>query len=91
MRVRWTESAARDLATICDYIEEHDGAEAARTVALRIYARSSSLPQFPHVGRPGRKKGTRELVIYGSPFLAIADVTAEGFFPIPIPRLLWHN
>ena len=37
MRIRWTEPAARDLTNICDYTEEHDGPEAARRAALRIY------------------------------------------------------
>jgi toxin ParE1/3/4 len=72
MRVRWTEPTA-----ICDYIKEHDGAEAARKVALRIYERLSSLPQFPHVGRLGQKKGTRELVISGLPFLAVYRVRQD--------------
>lgn len=34
MRIRWTEPAASDLTSICDYINEHDGPEAARRVAL---------------------------------------------------------
>ena len=77
MRVRWTEAAARDLTAICDYIQVHNGAEAARKVALCIYEQVSSLPQFPHIGRPGRKNGTRELVIRGLPFLAIYRVDEE--------------
>ena len=77
MRVRWTEPAARDLTAICDYIEEHDGPVAARKVALRIYERLSSLRQFPNVGRTGQKKGTREMVIPGLPFLAVYRVHDE--------------
>jgi len=37
MRVRWTEPAAADLTAICDYIDEHDGPERARRVAITIY------------------------------------------------------
>jgi len=77
VRVRWTELAARDLTAICDYIEEHDGPAAARKVALRIYERISSLRQFPHVGRTGQKKDTRELVIPGLPFLAVYRVRED--------------
>jgi toxin ParE1/3/4 len=66
-------------------LKEHSGAEAARKVALRIYERVSSLPQFPHVGRPGKKNGTRELVIHGLPFLAIYRV---GEDLIEIVRIL---
>jgi hypothetical protein len=56
MRIRWTEPAAHDLTLICDYIEEHDGPEAARKVALRIYEGIGRLNPFPYRGRPGRKK-----------------------------------
>jgi len=71
MRIRWTEPAARDLTDICDYIEQHDGPARAHRVAVTIYEGVSSLPRFPHRGRPGRKVGTRELVFPGLPFLAI--------------------
>jgi plasmid stabilization system protein ParE len=71
MRIRWTEPAARDLTNtnICDYTEEHDGPEAARRVALRIYEGVGALLKFPHRCRPGRKPGARELVFSGLPFL----------------------
>ena len=36
MRIRWTEPAAADLTGICDYIDEHDGPERARRVAITI-------------------------------------------------------
>jgi plasmid stabilization system protein ParE len=74
MRIRWTEPAARDLTNICDYTEDHDGPEAARRAALRIYEGLSSLTQFPRRGRPGRSPGTRELVFTGLPFLAVYRV-----------------
>ena len=62
MRIRWTDPAARDLTHICDYIDERDGPQTARRVALTIHQGVSSLTQFPHRGRPGRKLHTRELV-----------------------------
>jgi toxin ParE1/3/4 len=71
MRIRWTEPAARDLTGVCDYAQEHHGPEAARKLALRIYEAVGSLPQFPYLGRLGRKPGTRELVLSGSPFLVV--------------------
>ena len=77
MRIRWTQPAARDLTKICDYITEHDSAANARRVALSIYQRVSSLRQFPERGRPGRKKGTREFVLGGLPYLAIYRVEHE--------------
>ena len=77
MRLQWTELAKHDLSVICDYTEQHDGAEAGRQLVLRIYDRLSTLSQFPHAGRPGRKRGTRELVFLGLPFLAIYRVRED--------------
>jgi len=71
MRTRWTEPVARDLTSVCDYTQEHNGPEAARKLALRIYEAVGFLPRFPHLGRLGRKPGTRELVLSGSPFLVV--------------------
>ncbi|HZM12242.1 MAG TPA: type II toxin-antitoxin system RelE/ParE family toxin [Candidatus Limnocylindrales bacterium] len=85
MRIRWTEPAAHDLTHICDYTEEHDGPAAARRVALTIYQGVSSLTQFPHRGRQGRKVGPRELVFSGLPFLAVYRIRAEV---IEINRIL---
>ena len=85
MRIRWTEPAARDLTNICDYTEEHNGPEAARRTALRIYKCVSTLAQFPRRGRPGRKPGTRELVFPGLPFLAVYRVGEEV---VEIDRIL---
>lgn len=77
MHIRWTESAGHDLSVLCDYTEQHDGAEAGRRLARRIYERLGTLKQFPRAGRPGRKRGTRELVFLGLPFLAIYRVREE--------------
>ena len=77
MRIRWTTLAADDLTHICDYIEEHDGSNASRRVALAIVEGVGSLGRFPHRGRPGRKAGTRELVVSGLPFIVIYRVGAE--------------
>lgn len=54
MLIRWTEPAARDLTTICDYVKENGSTTAARSVALSIHARIASLAEFPEMGRPGR-------------------------------------
>jgi len=71
MRIRWTDPAVRDLTCICDYIRDHNAPAAARRVALTLYQSTNTLAQFPSSGRPGRKSGTRELVIHGLPFLAV--------------------
>lgn len=85
MRVRWTQPAALDLTGICDYTQEHHGPEAGRKLALRIFEAIGALPQFPHLGRLGRKPCTRELVLSGSPFIAIYRVRKDG---VEIARIL---
>jgi len=85
MRVRWTPAAAQDLTRICDYIEEHTSAAAARRVALTIYEGVNSLARFPHLGHPGRKPETRELIFPGLPFLAIYRLRGEA---VEINRIL---
>lgn len=85
MRIRWTEPAARDLTNICDYTREHNGPEAARKLALRVYEAVGSLLKFPHIGRGGRKRDTRELVISGIPFLAVYRVRQDV---IEVARIL---
>ena len=71
MRIRWTEPAARDLTSICDYIRDHDAPGTARRVALTMLEGVKSLARFPNRGRPGRRQGTPELVLPHLPFLAI--------------------
>lgn len=70
-RVRWTQPAARDITNICDYIKEHDSAESARRLGLAVFKAVSSLDRFPRRARPGRKAGTRELVLPGLPYLVV--------------------
>lgn len=74
MRIRWTQAAVSDLTEICDYVGDHDGPEAARKIANRIYDALNGLVAFPQLGRPGRRAGTRELLFPGLPFLAIYRV-----------------
>ena len=85
MRIRWTDAAARDLTGICDYISEHAGPATARRIALRIYNEIGLLKDSPHLGRSGRKTGTRELVFSSLPYLAIYRIREDV---IEINRIL---
>ena len=73
MRVRWTTDAAYDLERICDYIAE-SRPESARQVAQSVVDRIGTLETFPHLGRPGRVQGTREIAFPPLPFVAIYEV-----------------
>ena len=73
MRVRWTADAADDLERIWDYIAE-TRPESARRVAQSLVERIGTLETFPHIGRPGRVQGTREIAFPPLPFVAIYEV-----------------
>lgn len=78
MIIRWTDAAVRDFTQICDYIEEHRSAAAARPVALSIHHGIDLLAQFPEYGRTGRKPDTRELVFGGLPYLAVYRIHRDA-------------
>lgn len=73
MRVRWTTTAADDLAHIVEYICK-DKPAAARRVAQTIYRTIARLGKFPHVGRADN---TRELVFSPWPYIAVYENAAQ--------------
>lgn len=85
MHLRWTQPAARDLTSICDYIQQHGSTAVARRVALSIHEGVLALSKFPERGRPGRKSGTRELVLPGLPYLAVYRIHGDA---VEILRIL---
>jgi len=84
MQLRWIEGAAQDLEHIANYLFEHAPARAAELVR-QIYDAPFALLQFPHRGRPGRKKGTRELVLAPLPYIVVYRI-ADGM--IHVVRML---
>jgi len=68
MKLRISEPAILSLTTIRDHIAKDSPASAAR-VAAAILESALRLKQFPQSGRPGRLKGTRELVVPGLPYV----------------------
>jgi toxin ParE1/3/4 len=76
MHVEWLPAARQNLADIVDYISQ-DNPIAAREAATAILTRVSQLVAHPHIGRPGRVEGTRELVINNTPYLAPYIVKGE--------------
>jgi addiction module RelE/StbE family toxin len=83
MQLRWTEEAVADLSRIADYLFEERPAYAPR-ILQAIYDAPSSLLTFPERGRPGRKSGTRELVLPSSPYLIVYVVANEAIHVVRI-------
>ncbi len=69
MRIRWTRSALADLEAIGDFVAR-DNPTAARRLVEQIAASVGALSDHPHLGRPGRITGTRELVVRDTPYIA---------------------
>ena len=62
MQVRWTAEAANDLERIADYLLIH-APDRAPEMVRAVCDAPSTLLTFPNRGRPGKKAGTRELVL----------------------------
>ncbi len=62
MKIVWLPRAEKNLDDQLDYIEQ-DSIKAADAVAERVQQQVQQLSAFPELGRAGRKRGTRELVI----------------------------
>lgn len=76
MQLRWTEEAAQDLEHIANYLFEH-APKRATDLVRQIYNAPSELLAFPHRGRAGRKKGTRELVLSPLPYIVVYQVSGN--------------
>lgn len=70
MKSVWTRSAIRDLTHARDYIAR-ENPDAACEIASRIVDASERVIQFPEVGRIGRVKGTRDVVVPGTQYLIV--------------------
>jgi toxin ParE1/3/4 len=74
--ILWLPAAAQALDREFDDLAARNP-QAARSVFARIAAVTRRLADFPHSGRPGQSKGTRELVIPALPHLVIYRLNAD--------------
>ena len=86
MRLEWTLPAFEDIQEAGRYIALDDP-RAAKRMAERVREAVEYLVDQPNIGRPGRVQGTRELVISGTPFIAVYWVRGDI---VQILRLLHH-
>lgn len=73
MKLVWLPKAVANRDAQLDYIAQ-DNPKAAIEQGDRIEHQVSRLIEHPELGRPGRKQGTRELVINRTPFIAVYRV-----------------
>jgi toxin ParE1/3/4 len=86
VEVRWTPSALRDLDSSGEYIKERKERAALR-IGRRLEEAVLELTTFPNLGRPGRLRGTREVVVSGTPFVVIYRVRLDQ---VQVLRILHH-
>lgn len=72
--VLWTSPAINHLAALHAYLAESTVAVADSQVAIILNV-TSSLGDIPGKGRTGRRRGTRELVVLGTPYIVAYRVT----------------
>lgn len=70
MRVEWRPAAEEDALAILLYIAR-DNPAAAEDIYARIRSQVGHLADHPEMGRAGRVKGTRELVIVRTPYVVV--------------------
>jgi toxin ParE1/3/4 len=75
--VRWTRRATLRLDQIGGHIQKDNPGAASRVIA-RIVLAVDKLGEQPGMGRPGRIKGTRELVFADIPYIVAYRVTASA-------------
>jgi len=76
MQIRWTTAAANDLENIADYLFEKTPWNAPRLMR-EICAAVFALRIYPNRGRPGKKSGTREMVLPALPYIVVYKVGNE--------------
>jgi addiction module RelE/StbE family toxin len=74
MRTEWLRKAIENLEQEARYIAT-ENPQAARLVVARVLAAIALLQDQPHLGRPGRIHGTRELAVPKTPYLVPYRVT----------------
>ncbi len=75
-KVVWTRSALRDIEEIHSYIAK-ESPLAARGIVVTIREMTQRLSFHPFMGKPGRKEGTRELVVPQTSFVIVYCVKEQ--------------
>ena len=86
MILEWSRTALVQFADQLEYVAI-DSPSASRRLSERVFAAVDYLLDFPEIGRPGDRRGTRELVVTGTPYIVVYEVED------PTVRILrvWHT
>lgn len=76
MRVIWSSPALDDIEEAHGYISL-DNPTAADRLVDRIFRTAARLKNLPEIGRLGRRQGTRELVVTGTPYVIMYELAED--------------
>ena len=86
MNIVWSPEAIEDLISLRAYVGAEDS-EAARRLAMRIVGAIETLvSQNPEIGRRGRVRGTRELVVARTSYIAPYRIKDDAIEVLRIPH-----
>ena len=85
--VIWTPRASAEYLSAVRYIAEERPAIAIEQGEL-IRQAAGRLADYPQMGRPGRRRGTRELVVAGTPFIVVYRIQERESRQIQVIHVL---
>jgi len=83
LKIKISVPASSDLDAIEAYIRR-DNPDAAVKTVLRVLDAVEQLSEFPNIGRPGRVAGTKELVVGGTPYIAVYRVRENAVWVLRV-------
>ena len=87
LRVIWTSRANAEYLNAVRYIAEERPAIAIEQGDL-VRQAAGRLADYPRMGRPGRRRGTRELIVPGTPFIVVYRIQEQKARQIQVIRVL---
>ena len=76
MKLVWLVTAKCSRASQIAYVAERNP-QAALDMANAIRVATDRLANYPRMGRPGRVRGTRELVVPRTPYIVIYEIKGD--------------
>jgi toxin ParE1/3/4 len=83
--IRYAEAVDSDLEAIKSYLQPRAGPIVTDRVLDTILTAIERLDRMPFIGRPGRRAGTREMVITRYPYIVVYRVAGND---VEIARVL---
>ena len=87
LAVVWTGPAWQQYRMALDRLAE-DQPQSALDQDAAITKAVARLGSYPRLGRPGRRRGTRELVVSGTPFIVVYRIQEQEANQIQVIRFL---